>query len=531
MNFVASSSLASDTADGLVGVAFNQDFSCFAAGTEAGFRIYNTYPLKEKTRHEVVRTSSSNSSPSSKSINTPEDSSADTLRPNLNTPGGISIVEMMYRTNFVALVGGGRNPKFAPNRVIIWDDLTQKSIIELEFRSVVKGVRLRRERIIVALLNKVFVYTFAAHPQRLHTFETFDNERGLIGLSTSPISNSPGFATLVFPARSMGQLQVVDLALEDSPPPPIISIISAHDSQVSCLTVSYNGQLIASASDKGTLIRVFDAKSGRRLHELRRGADKAEIYCIAINLEGTRVCVASDKGTVHIFNLSNNGVSQISAGSSIPQQISQEGAPGNHKSSLSFLSPYVPYFSSEWSFAQFTLPSEPRCICAFATQPDTLSQTLQNSAKQNQANQQPQQPAPLVSGNSVIAVCADGSLYRFSFDPRKGGECFRESFHRYFHGIGVTNDYGSTLMSPGVSNAANIPTTLPDLDILGGLENWNDMKKSFPSNPVQDIINDFDDITSGSDTQESGIKIEKKPKGKKKQETLSDWEDDGDGLI
>lgn len=31
----------------------------------------------------------------------------------------------------------------------------------------------------------------------------------------------------------------------------------------------------------------------------------------------------------------------------------------------------------------------------------------------------------------VLAICADGSCYKFYFDPRKGGECARESFVRF----------------------------------------------------------------------------------------------------
>jgi len=246
---------------------------------------------------------------------------------------------MLGRANFLALVGGGRSPKYAQNKVIIWDDAKRKAVISMEFHSEVRAVRITRTRIVVVLIGHVHVYAFSSPPTRLHIFETYDNPLGLVAMSSR---------TLVFPGRNPGHVQFCDLSSGN------VSIIPAHTSPLAAISISSQGDMIATASEKGTIIRVFSAQNCSLITELRRGIDKAVIYSLAVSPSSQRLAVTSDKNTLHIYELPSLGRYAPQSPGSRPSSALSGGPVNGENKRWSLLGklPLVPkYFASEWSAA------------------------------------------------------------------------------------------------------------------------------------------------------------------------------------
>lgn len=381
-------SLLGEQVNDILFIGFNQDNGCFACGTDNGFRIYNVDPFRETFRRVFSN-------------------------------GGIGIVEMLFRCNLLALVGGGRNPRYPTNKVMIWDDHQNRCIGELMFKNEVKAVKLRRDRVVVVLKTKVYVYRFS-DLKLLDQITTMANPKGLVSLcpdSSHTVLACPGLA------RGSIRIELYDINKA--------MLIKAHDAELAQFALNIDGSRIASASEKGTLIRIWDCFTGDPLRELRRGMDRADIYCLSFNPTSTFIACSSDKGTVHIFSL--DGATPSGAATTTSQSSSEHATPlresesasssaNNTKSGLSFMKDMLPvglvpkYFGSEWSYAQVR-GLEGKCICAFD----------RDSPK-------------------ITVICADGTFMTLSYE--EGGECTRLSYAKFVKSEGDEGaDSGRTTVS------------------------------------------------------------------------------------
>ncbi|XP_072159036.1 WD repeat domain phosphoinositide-interacting protein 4 isoform X2 [Bemisia tabaci] len=321
---------------------------------ETGLRIYNVDPLVMKAKYDV------------------------------NTVGSLAICEMLHRTNLFAVVAGGNQPKFTDNCVFIYDDIAKSFVLEIVVETSVKAVRLRRDKLVIVTLSQINVFSFPNPIEKLFTLETRKNKLGLCEIS--PLVSSEK-QILTFPGHKVGSIQLVDLSntVANASTAPVT--INAHQGDLACMAINSQGTLVATASMKGTLIRVWDTIRRSLFVELRRGSDPATLYCINFSADSKYLCCSSDKGTVHVFALKDTHLNKRSA-------LSKIGLRGN-------------YVESQWALANFTVPPECACICGFS------------------------------SRNSVTAVCVDGTFHKYVFT--NDGSCNREEYD-IFVGPDVDDD-------------------------------------------------------------------------------------------
>jgi autophagy-related protein 18 len=84
-------------------------------------------------------------------------------------------------------------------------------------------------------------------------------------------------------------------------------MIAAHTSQLAAIAFSPSGKRVATASEKGTVIRVFsvvDGGSSSKLYELRRGLKRTvNIHSLSFSPCGHFLACSSNTETVHVFKL------------------------------------------------------------------------------------------------------------------------------------------------------------------------------------------------------------------------------------
>lgn len=151
---------------------------------------------------------------------------------------------------------------------------------------------MNRSRLVVCLKDGIYIHNIR-DMRLLHSIKQLpENPMGLMSLSLN--------SHLAYPCtKDAGNIQIFDAGnLQER------IVIEAHSSSIAAMNFSSTGSLLATASQKGTVIRVFCTKNGQRVMEFRRGMKRyAQIVSLNFSICGNFVSVSSNTETIHIFRV------------------------------------------------------------------------------------------------------------------------------------------------------------------------------------------------------------------------------------
>nr|XP_057905614.1 WD repeat domain phosphoinositide-interacting protein 1 isoform X3 [Doryrhamphus excisus] len=327
--------------------SFNQDSTSLALGTKTGYKLFSlTMVDKLDCIHESAEICD------------------------------VYIVERLFSSSLVVVVSTS-----VPQSMNIYHFKKGTEICNYSYPNNILAVKLNRHRLVVCLEESIYIHNIKDMKLLKTLLNIPSNPSGLCALSTNH-SNS----YLAYP----GSATVGEIVLYDANNMSTVTMIPAHDSPLAALCFNASATKLASASERGTVIRVFSIPEGLRLFEFRRGMKSPD---------GHFLSASSNTETVHIFKLEEMGPSGDASWSAYVGKM------------FTAASSYLPAQVSgmmiqDRAFATVHLiTSSQRNVCAL-----TVIQKLPR----------------------LLVATADGQLFIYNVDPQDGGECVLAYKHRLF---------------------------------------------------------------------------------------------------
>jgi len=227
-----------------------------------------------------------------------------------------------------------------------------------------------------------------------------------------------------------------------------INVVEAHQSPLSSCAINNEGTLLATASEKGTIIRIFTVPEGEKLFEFRRGTIPAKMFSMSFNATSTLLCASSETETVHIFKLSKDqpekpGSSDSPKASTDSRDRSVSPSTGEYddRSEMQASQPERPAPSTFAGMIRRTSQNVGMSLATRAAgylpkQMTAMWEPLRDFAwvkvpKANAGSPQPIRTVVALSSThpQLMVATSEGMLCIYNIDLEKGGEGVLESQH------------------------------------------------------------------------------------------------------
>uniref|UniRef100_A0A2K6A6B4 WD repeat domain phosphoinositide-interacting protein 2 n=1 Tax=Mandrillus leucophaeus TaxID=9568 RepID=A0A2K6A6B4_MANLE len=378
--------------------SFNQDCTSLAIGTKAGYKLFSLSSVEQ-----LDQVHGSNEIPD------------------------VYIVERLFSSSLVVVVSHTK-----PRQMNVYHFKKGTEICNYSYSSNILSIRLNRQRLLVCLEESIYI----------HNIKDMKLLKTLLDIPANPTAGQ---------RREKGEKRKGEIHLPSSTSSKTVCTIAAHEGTLAAIAFNASGSKLASASEKGTVIRVFSVPDGQKLYEFRRGMKRyVTISSLVFSMDSQFLCASSNTETVHIFKLE-----QVT--NSRPEETST----------------WSGYMGKMFMAATNYLPTQVSDMMhqdrAFATA------RLNFSGQRNICTLSTIQKLP-----RLLVASSNGHLYIYNLDPQDGGECVLIKTHSLL-GSGTTEEnkendlrpslpqsYAATVARPSASSASTVPGYSEDGGALRG---------------------------------------------------------------
>eukprot|EP01023_Acetabularia_acetabulum_P031685 TRINITY_DN29671_c0_g2_i1.p1 TRINITY_DN29671_c0_g2~~TRINITY_DN29671_c0_g2_i1.p1 ORF type:complete len:421 (-),score=62.70 TRINITY_DN29671_c0_g2_i1:363-1493(-) len=258
----------------LLGIQFNQNCSCLALATMQGIMVYNL-DMEAISYQEHI--------------------------------GAIGILSMLYDSAYLWYVGAGEQATLSPRKLVVIDGSRQGGIVAEKFcETAILNVLLTKKWMVIVLEESVRILRLKSMIET-NIMQTPPNIQGVAALSSNDLLAVPS-------SNEKGVIRVYNLNQSAN----LLCEIHAHNHPLSVLCWNGDGSLLGSASERGTVIRVYKMPTPEKCSfSFRAGIQKTKICSLAFSpaeVMPPLLCATTARGQIQLFRLLDATAKRVQRG-------------------------------------------------------------------------------------------------------------------------------------------------------------------------------------------------------------------------
>jgi len=222
--------------------------------------------------------------------------------------GAMALAILVGSSKLAVLVPAVTDTATASPRQLILYDIQQcqsMSDLVLDTQNGILNVETNEHRLVVVTETELHIFELPSMAP-VQYVKTAPNPKGVVSLCPNVFATAtvPSCCYVSFPTvLKSGDDCVVVHDVMDRSTTQVTVLLRPHKTSVTNLKFCADGQKLATASAKGTVIRIWSMPQGIPLHSLRRGNSTATIFTLSFGgTQNELLAVSSSSGTIHVFS-------------------------------------------------------------------------------------------------------------------------------------------------------------------------------------------------------------------------------------